>query len=73
MNFKGEIIEEFLEKPNFEKATEFIKNKQFSWNSGIFMFKAKTPDEIEKFSPEILFNCKKALKDSARIWISKTK
>ena len=63
MNFKGEIIEEFLEKPNFEKATEFIKNKQFSWNSGIFMFKAKTLlDEIEKFSPEILFNCKKSFK-----------
>ena len=65
IDFKGEHIEEFLEKPNFEKAKEFIKNKQFSWNSGIFMFRAKTLiNEIKKFSPEILLNCKNALKDS---------
>ena len=64
-SFKGEKIEEFLEKPNFEKAKELIKNKKFSWNSGIFMFKAKTLlDEIKKFSPKILENCINSLRES---------
>ncbi len=64
-SFKGEKIEEFLEKPNFEKAKELIKNKKFSWNSGIFMFKAKTLlDEIKKFSPKILENCINTLRES---------
>ncbi len=62
---KGERIEQFLEKPNLQKAKELIKNKKFSWNSGIFMFKAKVLlKEMEKFSPEILKQCKLSLKES---------
>ena len=62
---KAEKIEQFLEKPNLLKAKELIKNKRFSWNSGIFMFKAKVLlKEIEKFSPEILNKCKLSLKES---------
>ena len=62
---KGEKIEQFLEKPNLQKAKELIKNKSFSWNSGIFMVKAKVLlKEIEKFSPEILDKCKLSLKNS---------
>ncbi len=61
----GEKIEQFLEKPDFLKAKELIKNKRFSWNSGIFMFKAKDLlKEIERFSPEILNKCKLSLKES---------
>ncbi len=64
---KGETIEEFLEKPDLKKAKEFIKNKKFSWNSGIFMFRAKTLlDEINKFSPDTLKYCKEALKESLK-------
>ena len=62
---KGEKIEQFLEKPNLQKAKELIKNKSFSWNSGIFMVKAKVLlKEVEKFSPEILDKCKLSLKNS---------
>ena len=62
---KGEKIEQFLEKPNLQKAKELIKNKRFSWNSGIFMVKAKVLlKEMEKFSPEILNKCKLSLKES---------
>ena len=38
----GENILEFIEKPDLENAQKFIKDKRFTWNSGIFMFKAKT-------------------------------
>ena len=64
-NPKGEKIEQFLEKPNLQKAKELIKDKRFSWNSGIFMAKAKVLlKEMEKFSPEILNKCKLSLKES---------
>jgi len=34
------VVERFLEKPNFSKAKEYIKDKNFFWNSGIFIWKA---------------------------------
>ena len=33
-------IKKFVEKPNLELAKHFIKDKHYSWNSGIFLFKA---------------------------------
>ena len=48
-------IKNFVEKPNIELAKKFIKDKHYSWNSGIFLFKAKTfLRELEKFEPEII-------------------
>lgn len=32
-------VEKFVEKPNLEKAQEFIKDSRFLWNSGMFVFK----------------------------------
>ena len=64
-NLEGIDIKEFLEKPDLKKAKELIEDKRFTWNSGIFMFKAKTIiKEIEKFSPEIIKYCKESLKQS---------
>tara|TARA_B100000989_G_scaffold59069_1_gene40235 strand:+ start:5183 stop:6625 length:1443 start_codon:yes stop_codon:yes gene_type:complete len=58
----GENIIEFIEKPNLEKAKEFIKDKRFTWNSGIFMFKAKTIlKELNKFNPKLVNYCKSSL------------
>tara|TARA_A100001015_G_scaffold321399_1_gene451932 strand:+ start:587 stop:2023 length:1437 start_codon:yes stop_codon:yes gene_type:complete len=67
--FAGKIegfpIESFLEKPDLEAAKKLIKDNRFTWNSGIFMFKAKEIlKEINKFSPEILLSCKKAISNS---------
>ncbi|MFH1441847.1 MAG: sugar phosphate nucleotidyltransferase [Candidatus Omnitrophota bacterium] len=46
-------IERFIEKPNLAKAKEFIKDKRFFWNSGIFIFKAKTLlEEIRRLFPD---------------------
>ncbi len=64
---EGNNIEEFIEKPNSEKAKEFIKDKRFTWNSGIFMFKAKVIlEEIQKSTPEIYKYCAEALKETKK-------
>ena len=66
-NLAGINIAEFIEKPNLKKAKELIKDKCFTWNSGIFLFKAKTIiDEIKKLNPEIFNSCKKALNKSKK-------
>ncbi len=50
----GESVLSFLEKPNLETAKEFIKDKRYSWNSGIFLFKAREIlKQIEELNPEI--------------------
>ena len=61
---KGSNIERFVEKPDFQTANEFIKDKKYSWNSGIFVFKASLIlQEIERYSPEVLNSCKKSIED----------
>ncbi len=63
----GEEIDQFLEKPNLEDAKNFVKDKSFSWNSGIFMFKAKTLlNEIKKFEPDLYKNCKESIAKSIK-------
>tara|TARA_A100001011_G_C14271001_1_gene826977 strand:- start:174 stop:1613 length:1440 start_codon:yes stop_codon:yes gene_type:complete len=58
----GYDIEAFIEKPNKEKAKSFLRDSRFTWNSGIFLFKAsEILKEIEKFYPEIITYCKKSL------------
>ena len=64
-SLSGENISEFIEKPSLEKATQLIKDKRFTWNSGMFLFKAKTIiEELDKFCPEILDSCNQSLKAS---------
>ncbi len=63
----GLKIVEFIEKPNLERAKEFIKNKRFTWNSGMFMFKAKVIlNEIKKFYPDIFKACLESLNGSKK-------
>ena len=62
---EGKKIDKFIEKPNLETAKEFLKDARFTWNSGIFMFKAKTViDEMNNFCPEIVDNCRESLNNS---------
>ena len=59
---KGVKIKKFFEKPDLDLAKKFYTKKTFTWNSGIFLFKAKKIiNEIQKFHPNILTICKKAL------------
>ena len=63
-NIIGTEIEEFIEKPNLLKAKELIKDKKYTWNSGIFLFKAKTIlNEVSKFAPDVISICNESLKN----------
>ena len=52
-------VEKFLEKPSFEKATEFCKSDNYFWNCGIFMFKTKTIQNEIKFFDESIYTITK--------------
>ena len=56
-------IEKFLEKPNKTLAENIYQDDLYSWNSGIFISRASTiVNELEKYSPDIIFNCREALR-----------
>lgn len=52
---KGDFkVEKFVEKPDIETAKKYLKDGNYFWNSGIFMFKASTLfNETQKHAPEI--------------------
>ncbi len=51
-------VEKFIEKPKKELAENFVKNGEYLWNSGIFMFRASAYLEaLRKFQNEIFINC----------------
>ena len=68
LNFKtaeGCEIKSFIEKPTLSLAKEFLLDEKYTWNSGMFVFKASTIiSEIKKFNPEIIKCCEKALEYS---------
>lgn len=48
-------IARFVEKPNAEKAAEYLESGRFYWNAGIFLAKASTLlDELRQYVPESL-------------------
>ncbi len=68
LNFRsaeGSEIKSFIEKPTLSLAKEFLLDERYSWNSGMFAFKASTIiSEIKKFNPDIIDCCKNALESS---------
>ncbi|KEY57825.1 mannose-1-phosphate guanylyltransferase/mannose-6-phosphate isomerase [Serratia sp. DD3] len=57
----------FVEKPGLEKAREYLASGEYSWNSGMFMFKAaKFLQELKAFSPKIFINTRESIADSKR-------
>jgi mannose-1-phosphate guanylyltransferase len=47
-------VKKFFEKPNLKKAEAFVKNGQYLWNSGMFIWKAKAIlDAIRIHLPEL--------------------
>ncbi len=57
-------IEEFIEKPDQKRAAKFLQDDRFTWNSGMFLFKAsEILKEIEKFSPQIITSCKESIEN----------
>ncbi len=57
----------FIEKPELSTASFLIKDKKYSWNSGMFLFKASSiVNEIRNFNPQIVKDCEKCLEKSTR-------
>ena len=66
-SMEGSEIKKFIEKPNKTLAEKLILDKRFLWNSGMFAFKANTIiKEFEKYSPELIKNCKAAIKNNLK-------
>jgi len=62
---KGDIcrpVRAFHEKPDYLRATEMFNSGSYLWNTGIFLFKAKTVLELaESFQPTMLANVRRAV------------
>jgi mannose-1-phosphate guanylyltransferase len=59
IEYKGNEVVSFREKPNQETAQTFLDSKRFLWNSGMFCFRADTfLEELHAFEPEILKKAK---------------
>jgi len=60
-------IARFVEKPDRATADQFLTTGRFTWNSGMFLFKASAIlAELERLAPEVVSACRSALEhDSA--------
>ena len=55
--------ERFVEKPNFEKAQEYLANGQYRWNAGMFIWSFVTVTEgLQKHQPEMAEACQRWFK-----------
>ncbi|WP_421659405.1 mannose-1-phosphate guanylyltransferase [Leptothermofonsia sp. ETS-13] len=53
--FPAYRVDRFTEKPDRPTAEQFLATRQFSWNSGMFVFRAGTAlDELNIYAPEII-------------------
>lgn len=53
--FPAYRVQRFTEKPDRTTAEEFLATGEFSWNSGMFVFRAGVAlDELQKHAPEVL-------------------
>ena len=53
-SIKSFAVTQFVEKPNVEVATGYLKSGGFFWNSGIFIFKVSVfLESVQKYAPEL--------------------
>lgn len=62
---EGINVKAFHEKPDILTAEKYLKEEKYSWNSGMFMFKARIfLEELEEYSLEIFKASKLAFKNA---------
>jgi mannose-1-phosphate guanylyltransferase/mannose-6-phosphate isomerase len=55
-------VEQFVEKPDAATAEKYLASGKYFWNSGMFLFQAKTfLAELEKLAPLMFRACEKAM------------
>jgi mannose-1-phosphate guanylyltransferase len=58
--------EQFVEKPYFEKAIEYVNSGQYRWNAGMFIWSFVTITEgLQKHQPEMYAACQRWFKIAA--------
>jgi mannose-1-phosphate guanylyltransferase len=61
IQYRGDTVLAFREKPNKATAIDFISRGNFLWNSGMFCFKAGVLlDELKAFEPDVYAKSKSA-------------
>ncbi|WGL18221.1 mannose-1-phosphate guanylyltransferase/mannose-6-phosphate isomerase [Microbulbifer bruguierae] len=57
----GWKVAEFVEKPDLATAEQYLASGEYSWNSGMFLFRAsRYLEELAEHSPEMLDACRAA-------------
>lgn len=60
-------VERFVEKPDRATAEGFLRDGGFSWNSGMFVFRADAMlRELKAHAPQVLAACTRALAEATR-------
>jgi len=60
-------ISAFVEKPDAEKAAEFLASGQYLWNSGMFLLRAdRYLEELDRYAPEVLAAVKTSIANAQR-------
>ena len=55
-------IARFVEKPDRTTAEQFLESGRFTWNSGMFLFRASSMlAELERLAPEVVSCCRSAI------------
>ena len=58
INFEGNDVLAFVEKPDTDKAKMFLDSGKYLWNSGMFCFKASIYlEELQKYAPQMYNEC----------------
>lgn len=58
-------VEQFVEKPDADTASQYVTSGEYFWNSGMFLFSAKRYlEELKAFQPEMLECCTQAYKNA---------
>jgi mannose-1-phosphate guanylyltransferase/mannose-6-phosphate isomerase len=64
---EGYRIAEFVEKPDAERARAYVASKEYYWNSGMFLFRARRYlEELEKYAPDIAAACRNSFAGATR-------
>jgi mannose-1-phosphate guanylyltransferase/mannose-6-phosphate isomerase len=60
-------VERFVEKPGREEAEKLVSDGGYTWNSGMFLFRASTfLNELVRYAPAIQDACRKAWSSRSR-------
>src|SRR3989338_4691645 len=64
-------VDKFLEKPSLDKAKEYVRSRDYFWNSGMFVWKvAVFMEELKRYLPELYsqLNSIRTNGDIEKVW-----